>query len=51
MINSSEMKKNKNFEMKSFYITKTTKPPFGSFFGWGNDDDGNDNEDDSLIRL
>ena len=26
------MKKNKNFEMKSFYITKTTKPPFGSFF-------------------
>ena len=29
---TSEMKKDKNFELKSFYITKTTKPPFGSFF-------------------
>ena len=28
------MKKDKNFELKSFYITKTTKPPFGSFFDW-----------------
>ena len=45
------MKKDKNFELKSFYITKTTKPPFGSFFGWGDDDDNDNNNNDGLIRL